>query len=308
LGELHFLTVVIFLIEGNSLLTPPAPNHRCNIMEVLYKLIPLLIEARRHPDLEFHYVGPSLHIAFISRWLSLLNCLSDHLFSLKFIPLRATFGLLSTVRPDKTVSFPVAMDDLFDSIHLGGSLSYPFCELRNIAIAMRANQAGILLRQALEFLKQKDPLRWRIGLQRLCQNFPGQEPHLVKFVFTEGFFTTVVHKPSTPVIVAPMILPQYPVVSFQPTNQSDDAGEDNQISNLTFTLAVPNLEVKSLDAALANYFEPETISSVILLEGSIMGSPRFNVRAGMSRWMRPESRPVRGRDRGKHTGCRHNGN
>jgi hypothetical protein len=95
----------------------------------------------------------------------------------------------------------------------------------------------------------------------------------VKFVFTEGFFTAVVHKPSTPVIVAPMILPQYLVVSFQPTNQSFDAVEGTQVINLTFTLALPNLDLKSLDAALAIHFDPETISSVILLEESIMGSP-----------------------------------
>jgi hypothetical protein len=253
-------------------------------MEVLYELIPLLIEARRHPDLEFYDVGLSLHISFISRWLCLLNCLSDHIFSLEFITLRAIFGLLSTVRPDKTVSFPVAMDDLFDSIHLGGSLSYPFCELRNIAIAiaMQANQTGILLRQALQFLKQKDTPTWRIGLQRLYQNFPGQEPHLMRFVFTEGFFTVVVHKPSTSVIVAPMIIPQYPVVSFQSTNQSVDTGEGYQVNELTFMLAVRDLDTECLEDALAIHFVPETISSMILLDGYIMSSPRLNVGAEMS--------------------------
>jgi hypothetical protein len=137
-AELRFLTYAILLIEANSTLTPPPPNHRCNIMQVLYQLIPLLIEARRHPDLEFHHVAPSLQIAFIHRCFSRFNTLSDHLSSLKFMPLRATFRLLNILRVDTTVYLPMAMANLFENIELGASL----CPIRSVSCGTSLLRCG----------------------------------------------------------------------------------------------------------------------------------------------------------------------
>jgi hypothetical protein len=112
------------------------------------------------------------------------------------------------------VSISEKIFKLFNNIDVGALLSRPFYKLRNIAIAMRANQAGILHKQALQFLKQEDRPPPCVALQRLCQNSPRQKPHLVRFIFKEGFFTAVVRKPSALVYIEPMIFPQYSVLSF----------------------------------------------------------------------------------------------
>jgi hypothetical protein len=92
------------------------------------------------------------------------------------VPLRAAFGLIKTVPVNEAVSISEEIFKLFNSIDVGASLSRPFYELWNIAITMRANQTGILLEQAQQFLKQEDRLRRASRFRGFVRTTPGRNP------------------------------------------------------------------------------------------------------------------------------------
>jgi hypothetical protein len=265
LSELHFLTYIIFLVEAHSELTPPT-DRRYNITHVLYRFVPLLLEAQHHPECDFHFVGPSLHLAFIFRWFNLLNRLSEYFQASKYIPLRATFGLVKGLRADQSVSSVRALAPLFDGIRDGAGLSAAFCDLRNIAIAMRANHAGGLARHAMTLLRRQPRLPRQVVLECLCRNFPGQPPHLVKFVFDGGLFTARASRPDVAIATTPMVFPQYSTLSFQPKGTAPEVGEIFHAGNLTFTVGVRDFDSGSGSQTFGINFMPGTYSSVISLD------------------------------------------
>jgi hypothetical protein len=265
LSELHFLTYIIFLVEAHSELTPPT-DRRYNITRLLYRFLPLLLEAQQHPECDFHFAAPSLHLAFIFRWLNLLNRLDDYFRAAKYIPLRATFGLVGGLRADQSVSSVRLLTPLFDGIRDGAGLSAAFCDLRNIAIAMRANHAGGLARHAMTLLRRQPPPPRQVLLEGLCRNFPGQPPHLVKFVFEGGLFTATASTPDVAITTTPLVFPQYSTLSFQPKGNAAEVGEIFHAGNLTFTVGVRDFDSGSGSQTFGINFMAGTYSSVISLD------------------------------------------
>jgi hypothetical protein len=263
-SELHFLTYVVFLVEAHSELTPPT-DRRYNITRLLYRFVPLLIEAQQHSECDFHFAGPSLHLAFIFRWFNLLNRLDHYFQASKYIPLRATFGLVKGLRADQSVSSVRMLAPLFDGIRDGAGLSAVFCDLRNIAIAMRANHAGGLAKHAMTLLMRQPRPPKQVLLESLCRNFPGQPPHLVKFVFDGGLFTATASKPDVAITATPLVFPQYSTLSFQPKGTAPDVGEIFHAGNLTFTVGVRDFDSGSGSQTFGINFMPGTYSSVISL-------------------------------------------
>jgi hypothetical protein len=272
-SELHFLNWIVLLMETNSILTPAAPNHRCNITKMMHKILPLVQAAKRQRERSFHFVGSSLVVAFLFHLLNLLALLNEHMKSLKFVDLHATFALLKGMRADKTAIFPRSMHHFFSQIERGAGLCYNFCEVRNLAIAVRCNHGAFAFSQALEFLDKPEPVSDLVFLDALSRSFPGQKVHCVRFLFDDGFLSAHAFKPDpAPGLSVPSVFPLYPVFAFQPRpavlHAASDKGDGAlRAGDFTFDMGVRLYDMgEGVDALGLNFAAGTTASLISLAE------------------------------------------
>ena len=270
MDQLHFLTYMVVLVEHSSMLTPPPPNHRIHIAEVMYAYIPLLFEVCEHQDMDVHMVVPASHVAFVYRLFELLNRLDEYFSCVKFISLRATFGALKLTRADRTVILPREVTKLFANIEAGGSLSRMFCEVRNLAIVLKCNDAKALVDHCRQFVRAgNNNVPEMIG--SLVADFPCQEPNLLKFVFTDGVLRPVAventYKWTAP---APNAFPSYPLLRFQRCHRgfTDQVGVYSA-GDLIFTVAPPQQDPDA-ENMFGFVFKPNTRSTTVCLTRDVV--------------------------------------
>jgi hypothetical protein len=266
LEELHFLTYVTCLVEFYSTLTPPPPNHRSYITGLALKLIPLIMEARKHPYARFHLPAPAALVAFVYFWLDLLAQLDAHMNQPKFVPLRAMFKLLKQTRADRTAPIPPAVAVFADSIEQGSLFSQPFCELRNIAISLRANRTDELIVHVLDCLRLRPPPASAVFVESVSRHCPGQRLSLVKFDFANGYLSATATSLNFQICQTPIVFPQYAMLLFQPRGGPVDVGESFRTGNLRFDIGVRAFDQGEGDDGFGVNFAPGTSSTVISLE------------------------------------------
>lgn len=271
LSHFHFLMYVITLIEHHSSLTPPAPNHRTHISDVMYDYIPLLLETPQRQDMKVHLVVPAVHVAFLFRFFELLNRLDEYLNSIKFIPIRATFGLVHGVRADRTVSLPREITKMFENIESGASLSRMFCEVRNLAIALKCNDVSLIVSHCHQFVHAgNDDVSAMIS--DVSGDFPCQKPHLVKIVYESGIMRPVaVENTFEWMAPRPNIFPFYPLLGYRRVTRGDNetipvfsSGE------LVFSMGVRDLDEEDMESRFGIIFKPESRSTLICLSSDVI--------------------------------------
>jgi hypothetical protein len=220
--------------------------------------------------MRFHLPAPALQVAFVYFWLDLLALLDAHLSQPKFIPFRAMFTLLRQVRADRTAPIPPAMMTLAESIEHGCFLSRPFCELRNIAIALRANRADEVIAHALDFLKMPNPPPPALFAESISRHFLGQPLHLIKFEIANGRLTATATPLDFPIAPDPVVFPNYAMLVFQRRGGPGDAGDSVRTGDLTFEIGVRGFDKGEGDDGFGINFTPGTTSSFISLEEDVI--------------------------------------
>ena len=152
-SEFYFLTYMIRMIELSSRLMP---KHTMVISKALHVFVPLILAAKQLPNVEWHFFGGRLYLNYFHRLFRLLSRLSEYFGDIKTIPLRATFGALSTVRPDVTCVHAKELGKISDNIDYGGCLSWGFCVLRDLSIVVTLNPRAIaMIGDAVQLLRTK---------------------------------------------------------------------------------------------------------------------------------------------------------
>ncbi|EAY04707.1 hypothetical protein TVAG_059050 [Trichomonas vaginalis G3] len=252
LHDFAYYSYLTYILELNG---PILPKNQLSISIGLAKLIPLIREAVKRQDLEFHLVCPNSCLAFLYYVSQLFTTLSNLEDYPRVIPLHASFDVFKRFCHDSHMIITTRELKMFlEWIELGGSISHPIYQARNASLGMIIHKEEYF-QIATEWLSQK--LSEEVLIQRALSISQGKSLFGVNFMVDEVDNVLII---VTPINQWQRRQPPKIIPSFFPFSDNywpeGDPGEPNPSRALIHESS--NLEFKLTDGKEMLKFKPGT--------------------------------------------------